>query len=187
MLLKRGPLGSPRLIALVVSALGLMLLYWSSTAGLSFWGVACALAAALLQAGKLFQTAALLPRISAANLNLFTASTTTIAASFFFMLQGILSPQGFGLSAVSGAGWLYMLILGMFVTVFGNLFMTLGIKYVGAVDTSLVLLLEPLTTAVLAFMVFGDMLGSWQVMGGLLILLAVALPAVANMRQTRKP
>jgi drug/metabolite transporter (DMT)-like permease len=182
MLLKRGSLGAPRLLALLISGGGLILLYWSSSGGLSFWGVACALATALLQAFKLFQTARLLPRISAASLNLFNAFTTTIAVSLVFVLQGVFSAQGFGLAAISGAGWLYMLALGMFVTVFGNLFMTLGIQYVGAVDTSLVLLLEPLTTAVLAFLIFGDRLSHWQIVGGLLILLAVAWPAACGLR-----
>ena len=181
MLLKRGPLGAPRLAALIISALGLILLYWSSNAGLSFWGVACALASALLQAGKLFQTASLLPRISAAALNLFNAFTTTLAVSLVFVAQAAFSQQGFGIAAISDSGWLFMLILGMFVTVFGNLFMTMGIHYVGAVDTSLVLLLEPLTTAALAFLIFGDLLSHWQMTGGLLILLAVALPAAANL------
>lgn len=179
-LLKRGSLGALRLVALAVSAGGLILLYWSSNAGLSFWGVVCALLSALLQAGKLFQTDRLLPRISAASLNLFTALTTTLAVGLFFMVQGIFGSQGFGLSAISNIGWLYMLALGMFVTVFGNLFMTLGIKYVGAVDTSLILLLEPLATAALAFWIFGDRLSLWQLIGGVLILLAVALPAVAG-------
>ncbi|MCL1905477.1 MAG: DMT family transporter [Clostridiales bacterium] len=185
-LLKRGPLGAPRLLALAVSAIGLILLYWSSNAGLSFWGVACALASALLQAFKLFQTAKLLPRISVAGLNLFNAFTTTVAVSLFFVIQAVSSPEGFGLSYITASGWLFMLTLGMLVTVFGNLFMTLGIQYVGAVDTSLVLLLEPLTTAALAFFVFGDVLSSWQMVGGLLILLAVALPAVYNSKQSKK-
>jgi drug/metabolite transporter (DMT)-like permease len=186
MLLKRNSLGAPRLLALFISACGLMLLYWSSNAGLSFWGVACALASALLQAFKLFQTASLLPQISAPRLNLFTAFTTTVAAGLFFVIQSAFGSSGFGLAAISASGWLYMLALGMFVTVFGNLFMTLGIRYVGAVDTSLVLLLEPLTTAVLAFWVFGDQLSPWQMMGGLLILLAVALPATVNIWQAAR-
>ena len=180
-LLKRGPLGASRILALLISALGLILLYWSSSADLSFWGVACALVSALLQAGKLFQTASLLPHLGAARLNLFNAFTTTVAVGLFFVVQAIISPQGFGLAAISSLGWLLMLALGMFVTVFGNLFMAMGIHYVGAVDTSLVLLLEPLTTAALAFIIFGDLLIPWQMIGGLLILLAVALPAAKNL------
>ncbi|MCL1974938.1 MAG: DMT family transporter [Firmicutes bacterium] len=183
MLLKRGPLGASRFLALIISGLGLILLYWSSNMGLSLLGVACALASALLQAGKLFQTASLLPRIGAAKLNLFNAFTTTIAVSLIYIIQASINPQGFALTAINGLGWLYMLTLGMIVTVFGNLFMTIGIKNVGAVDTSLVLLLEPLTTAALAFLIFGDVLSSWQMLGGLLILLAVALPATANLRR----
>jgi len=182
-LLKRGPLGAPRLLALLISALGLILLYWSSNASLAFWGVVCALASALLQASKLFQTARLLKHISAARLNLFTAFTTTLATGLFFLTRGFSGAGGFGLAAISGSGWLYMLTLGMVVTVFGNLFMTQGIHNVGAVDTSLVLLLEPLTTAGLAFLIFGDQLSLWQSLGGLLILLAVALPAAANLKR----
>ena len=182
---KRGPLGAPRLLALLISALGLILLFWSSQAGLSGWGVACALASALLQAVKLFQTASLLPRISAARLNFFTALTTAIAASLFWAAQAAFSAGGWGIAAISGPAWLYLLALGMIVTVFANLFMTLGIHYVGALDTSLVLLLEPLTTAALAFFIFGDLLNPWQTVGGLLILLAVALPAAANLRPAK--
>jgi len=186
-LLKRGPLGTPRLLALVISALGLILLYWSSAEGLSFWGVACALLAAALQSSKLFQTAHLLPCISAGRLNLFNAFTTTVGASLFYLLHSAFSANGLGLRAISTAGWVYMLILGMLVTVFATLFMTLGIRYVGAVDTSLAMLLEPLTTATLAFLIFGDTLGLWQTAGGLLVLLAVALPALAGLKQLKPP
>ena len=185
-LLKRGPLGARRLVALLVSALGLILLYWSSSTGLSFWGVASALASAFLQAAKLFQTANLLPRINAARLNLFTAFTTTVGASLFFITQSAFGAGGFGLTTINSSGWLYMLALGMVITVFGNLFMTIGIHNVGAVDTSLVLLLEPLTTAILAYFIFGDQLSRWQTVGGLLILLAVALPAMANIRRNKQ-
>jgi drug/metabolite transporter (DMT)-like permease len=185
MLLKRGSLGAPRLITLLISALGLILLYWSSNVGLSFWGVTCALFSALLQAAKLFKTASLLPHISAARLNLFTAFTTTVSASLFFIIRAAFNTGSFSFISISSSGWYYMLVLGMFVTVFGNLFMTLGIHNVGAVDTSLVLLLEPLTTAILAFFIFGDQLSLWQIMGGLLILLAVALPAMVNLREIK--
>lgn len=181
-LLRRSALGTPRLLALVLSAVGLIMLYWSTVDNLSLLGVAAALLSAALQAGKLFQTAALLPRVSAARLNLFNAVFTAVCATLIYLVMGSFG-GGLGLSAISGQAWLSMLFLGVFVTVFGNLLMTLGIHYVGAVDSSLVLLLEPPTTAVLAYFVFGDTLSLGQLMGGLLILLAVALPTVAGLRK----
>jgi len=173
-------LGIPRLLALVISAMGLILLYWSSAAGLSVLGVVCALLAALLHAVRLFQTASLLPHISAAGMNLFHTFTTTVTVGMFYVLMGAFGEGGFGLSAVSGMGWVYLLLLGVLITVVANMTMTLGVRYLGAVDTSLVTLLEPIATAALAFLVFGDMLSPWQMWGGLLILLAVVLPAIRN-------
>lgn len=183
LLLRRGALGTPRVLALLLSAIGLVLLYWSTVEHLSLLGVLSALLSAALQAGKLFQTAAILPRISAARLNFFNAAFTALCAVLLYALMAT-GGRGFGLSAISTQGWLSMLFLGMFITVFGNLLMTLGIHYVGAVDSSLVLLLEPLTTAGLAFLIFGDTLGPGQMLGGLLILLAVALPTAAGLRRS---
>lgn len=184
MLLQLGPLGLPRVLALVISACGLILLYWSSAAGLSLLGVLCALVAAALQAVQFFQIGSLLPSVSAARLNLFCVLITAVAAALFYVVQGALS-GGWDLGAISGAGWIYLLILSM-ITVCSSFFMTLGMVYVGAADTSLVLLLEPLTTAGLAYVVFGDLLSPWQICGGLLVLLAVALPAVSNVSRHKQ-
>ena len=183
-LMGRGPVGPLRVAALVISAAGLVLLYCSSLAGLAPWGVACALLSAALQAGKLYQTAALLEQVKVWTLNFFTALFTLISFSLFGLFYGAFGHGGvWAVDIIMPAGWIYALILGLVVTVFGNLFMNLGVGWLGAVDTSLVLLLEPPTTAVLAFIVFGDLLNTWQMTGGILILAAVALPAVANLRK----
>lgn len=183
-LMGRGSVGAIRVAALIISAAGLLLLYWSSLAGLSLWGVACALLSAALQAGKLYQTASLLEQVKVWTLNFFTALFTVTAFTLFGLIYAAFGYGGiWPVDIIMPAGLVYVLMLGLVVTVFGNLFMNLGIGWLGAVDTSLVLLLEPPTTAVLAYMVFGDMLSSWQMVGGALILAAVALPAAVNLRK----
>ncbi len=169
-------LGWARFLALIISAAGLILLYWSSGNYISPLGVGFALIAAIMQVARLSLTDILIQKMDIWNFNFFGALFTSLGFGLiflFFIIRGDYPQYG---AAISGTAWLALLFLGVIVTVFGFLSMALGIRIIGAVDTSLMLLLEPPVTALLTFIVFGDILNFWQISGGLMILLAVALP-----------
>ena len=61
-------------------------------------------------------------------------------------------------------------------------FMTRGVRRVPAFEVSLLLLLEPVTSAILAWIVHGEVLGPWSMGGALLILVGTIAYAVQSGR-----
>lgn len=178
----RQPFRLPQVMALLLSAGGLLLLYWSSLGEIMIIGVLFALLAASGQAIKLTYSKSLLAEM---DIWTFNFSLTVVAMLGYNIYAMLGFGGGYTLAAVP-QGWLYLLILGAVITVCGNLFMFMGVDLIGAVNNAIVSLLEPPTTALLAFLVFGDLLMGWQVFGGVLILLAVALPPLAELRPRRR-
>ncbi len=186
MALGKNSLGWARILALIISAGGLVLLYWSSGNYISPLGVGFALMAAIMQVARLGLTDILIKKVDVWNFNLFGALFTSLGFGLvflYFIIRGDYPEYG---AMITTSAWLALLFLGVVVTVLGFLSMALGIKIIGAVDTSLMLLLEPPVTALLAFIVFGDILSFWQICGGLMILFAVALPLLYSKFKTSK-
>ncbi|MCR4963424.1 MAG: DMT family transporter [Firmicutes bacterium] len=168
------------IIALAFSAIGLVMLYWTSAAGLSVLGVVLALLAALNQSFKLNILEKHLPNL---NLIVYNSIIMLIAAAVF--LAAAPFSKSFSL-AVEPKAWLYAALLGVGVTVISNFFMTVGVNIIGAVEAGIIFLAEPPTTALLAFLLFGDQLTLGQMAGGILILLAAGLPSCYSLIMAKK-
>jgi drug/metabolite transporter (DMT)-like permease len=76
-------------------------------------------------------------------------------------------------------GWFAILGLALIATIVGGGGFLAGLRRTDPGRASLISTLEPVSTATLAFLIFGEMLGPIQLLGGALVLAAVAIVATA--------
>lgn len=176
-LLFRQSLGWPRLAALTLSALGLLLLYYNSAVELDLRGIVCSLIGALCNGLRLSLSQRIIDKMNifTYNLNLLTVVTVLSLAT---ALTGWLGP--FDISSVRLGAVFPLLYIAIIVTTLTFALFNKFLPQVGAVDASLLMLLEPVSTAVLSFMIFNDRFAGWQWLGGLLVIFAVALPILTQ-------
>ena len=174
-LIYKKPLRSSDLAALVLSAGGLLLLYWSSAAGISLIGVMFALASAFFQGFRYNMSERLMPKVTVITYN-FNAVVIVAAVGWIICLLG--GAGDFSLAGVSGGGWLAMAAVALLVSSAATFLTMKFIPQVGAVVTSLLMLLEPPIAASLGWIIFGDALNGWQIVGGTLIIASVMLPII---------
>lgn len=72
-------------------------------------------------------------------------------------------------------GWLVLFILAAVPTLLGFGLYNLSLKYLPAGVANLILTMEPVFTAIFAYLLFGEMLAGIQILGGVLILAGVLL------------
>lgn len=73
--------------------------------------------------------------------------------------------------------WLLVIYLGVFQIAVAYVFLTRGVKQVGALEVSLLLLLEPVLNPVWAWLVHGERPSQWALLGGAIIVAATAVYA----------
>lgn len=168
--------------ALVISALGLLLLYWSSVGSISLLGVMFALLSAFFQGFRYNMSERLMPRVTVLTYN-FNAVVVIAAVGWLICLLG--GAPAFKLRDVTVPGWLAMIMVGVLVSGAATFLTMKFIPRVGAVATSLLMLLEPPLAAALGWLVFGDALSSWQLVGGGLVLLSVMLPILFHEKRIK--
>lgn len=171
--------GGRVLAAMVGAILGTVLLVGSpQTAGEgteTVPGVALALGAALS-----FAVVALSGRAVAGRYRDLQLAAIGMAGGALFLLPFTLS-AGLTLD-YSPAGWSLLLYLGIVPTALGYLLFFYGLRYTTATVASTVNLLEPLTSTILARLLFDERLGPAGLLGAALLLGAMAL----LLRGTRK-
>ena len=90
---------------------------------------------------------------------------------------------GRGISLVQPAsGWLVLLYLGLVPSVLAYWMYQRGLRDVSATTASIVTLLEPLAAATLAWLLFGERLGTLGLLGGALLLGAIGLLSLGSAR-----
>ena len=77
-------------------------------------------------------------------------------------------------------GWIWILLIATVSTVLAVTTFFLGLALIGPSRSSLISLLEPLTSVTLAFLIFGEILVTVQVIGGALILLSALIVATRS-------
>jgi drug/metabolite transporter (DMT)-like permease len=75
--------------------------------------------------------------------------------------------------AVTVAGWGWLAGIALVSTVGAVSLFFAGLKRVGPTTASILSTVEPVVTVILAFLVFGELLGALQFAGGALVLVAV--------------
>lgn len=170
-LLRERP-GGRVVTAMVGAILGTILLVGSpQTTGAgaeSVQGVALALGAALS-----FAVVALSGRALAGRYRDLQLVAIGMAGGALFLLPFALSA---GLTLhYSPAGWSLLLYLGVVPTALGYVLFFYGLRYTTATMASTVNLLEPLTSTLLAWLLFDERLGASGLLGGALLLGAMAV------------
>jgi drug/metabolite transporter, DME family len=85
------------------------------------------------------------------------------------------------------ADWSVMMYLGVFQIALAYVFVTAAIQVLPALEASVILLLEPVLNPVWAWVVQGEVPGSWALLGGAIILGATTVKSWAEGRRVTAP
>ena len=151
-------------LALASAGAGLVLL-GGGTHGLEATGVALALGAGATYAVYILVADGVVARIDAFVLGALVAT----GAAVTFLLAGVVT----GALSFTSGGWIWIVAIALVSTVLPIVTFMLGMARVGASTASIVSTAEPVITVALAVALYGEGLGPLQVLGGVLVLVAV--------------
>ncbi len=182
-LLLREQLTGAIVLALACALAGTVLLIWAGpeTSGVrrdTLVGVLLALGSAF---GYTMLT--LCSRTLAGRYHPLQPITIGFAAGALLLLPFALA-TGFAISYPAG-GWALLLYLGLVPTALAYVLFLTGIRSITATVASIATLIEPLTSTVLAWLLFGEQLGPLGVFGAALLLGAIGLLYRGESRRTR--
>ena len=175
--LGRERFGSRHVIAVFLATGGLTLaIAGAGTGSLDAWGVALGLGAAVVYSVYILVSdgvaGRIQPRVLATLVCTGAAGTLIVGSAALGELQ---------LGALTSAGWAWMACLAIVSTVAAITLFFAGLERVGPTSAAILSTVEPLVTVLLAFLVFGERLGTLQLLGGMLVLAAV-VPATLTTR-----
>jgi drug/metabolite transporter (DMT)-like permease len=177
--LGRERLDGRRLTALALALGGLVLVVaGAGTGALDPLGAALALAAAVVYSTYILVSDRVVGRMRP---HVLSALVSTGAAASLTVVSSLLGQLRPGDVTVVGWGWLAC--LSVVSTVGAILLFFAGLRRAGPTTASILATVEPLVTVVLAFLVFGERLGTVQLVGGVFVLSAVL---VLNVRVVRR-
>jgi drug/metabolite transporter (DMT)-like permease len=158
-----------RLGALALASAGLVLVLASAKPGaLDPLGAALALGAALIYTTYILVSQGIAGRISPTVLSAVVCTGAAVSLTAGSAALGELRPGD-----VTLAGWGWLAGIALVSTVAAVSLFFAGLKRVGPTTASILSTVEPVVTVVLAFVVFGELLGTLQMLGGALVLAAV--------------
>jgi drug/metabolite transporter (DMT)-like permease len=168
-LLGRERIDARRSAALALASGGLALVVAGAGAGaLDPLGTALALGAAVVYSAYLLVGEGVAGRLRPTVLAALVCTGAALSLTAGSAALGELRP-----GAVTAAGWAWLALLALVSTVAAIGLLFAGLARVGATTASIVSTAEPLVTVLLAVMVFGEVLGLAQLVGGGLVLAGV--------------
>lgn len=153
-------------LALTLAGLTLVLLVPGSQALFTVNGALLALGAAAVYSTYIFFGS----RVSRQLSPIIVTTYVSTAAAVLFLGFGAVTGQ---LVPVAFAGWLAMVGTALFATVMAVMLFFAGIERLGPAQASMISTFEPVGTALLSALLFGDRLGGWQLTGGALVLAGI--------------
>src|SRR4051795_3390490 len=182
-LLRRERADARRFSALALASGGLVLVLANAKAGtLDPIGAALAMAAALVYTTYILTSQGIAGRMSPTVLSALVCTGATVTLTAGTALVGDLEP-----GAVSATGWGWLLSLAVVSTVGAVSLFFAGLKRVGPTSAAILSTAEPVVTVVLAFLVFGELLGPFQLLGGAFVIAAVLVLASHRPREAVEP
>ena len=163
-------------VSLLLSSVGVALLYWSDSAGaLSTIGVLLVLASALSYALYIIVVNQSDLQMSSFKINFYVLMYCALGMLVYSGIAGLplILPQ----NAVS---WFYVGWLAVVPAIFALVLMVYAAKYVGSTTTAILGALEPLTAVLIGIFVFSEPFTLNLALGIVLILAAVVLIAVVK-------
>lgn len=82
--------------------------------------------------------------------------------------------------------WLILAFLGIFQIGFAFIFFTKGIKHIPALEANLIGTLEPVFNPIWVFLFYGESMGAFALIGGLVVLSGVILSAVGSAKAAKE-
>src|SRR5215211_7236195 len=168
-----------RLGALGIASAGLVLVPASAKPGaLDAAGAALALSAALVYTTYILVSQGVAGRVSPTLLSALVCSGAAVTLTLGSALLSDLRP-----GEVTPIGWGWLAGIAVVSTVAAVSLFFAGLKRVGPTTASILSTVEPVVTVVLAFLVFGELLGALQLVGGVLVIVAVLVLASQRLRE----
>lgn len=165
--------GFKTIVAIVLSLVGVLLLYWSDAGGaLNTLGVILVLVSALTYAIYIIVVNRCPLEMSSFKINFYVVLYCAIGMAVFAWLTG--QPLRLPHNAVS---WFYSAWLAVVPATLSLVLMVYASKYVGATPTAILGALEPLTAVLIGIFVFNEAFGLRLAIGIVLILSAVIITA----------
>ncbi|GAB6181305.1 EamA family transporter [Desulfotomaculum defluvii] len=165
--LLREPLHRRKLLALGLTLVGCMIILGKPTEDFNHLGVSLALTAALINAIFLVFSSKVLNDVA---VPVFNAYMTSSCAIFFLVIGMFLGEINFNLPVKA---WGFMTFLGVICTFVAMFTFLKGITIVGPSRSAIISTLQPAFTGGLGFFLLGEHLSTWQIIGGVVILLGV--------------
>ena len=165
--------GIKTIIAIILSLVGVLLLYWSDAGGaLNTLGVILVLISALTYAVYIIVVNRCPLEMSSFKINFYVILYCAIGMAVFALLTG--QPLRLPHNAIS---WFYASWLAVVPATLSLVLMVYASKYVGATPTAILGALEPLTAVLIGIFVFDEPFGVRLAIGIVLILSAVIITA----------
>ncbi len=164
------------IVSLLLSSVGVALLYWSDSAGaLSTVGVLLVLASALSYALYIIVVNRSDLQMSSFKINFYVLLYCALGMLVYSLVAGL--PLTLPQTAVS---WFYVGWLALVPAIFALVLMVYAAKYVGSTTTAILGALEPLTAVLIGIFVFQEAFTFTLAIGIVLILAAVVIIAAAK-------
>ncbi|MBU5637209.1 DMT family transporter [Geomonas sp. Red69] len=155
---------APKGIALVVCSVGLVLLLGASFEGARLAGVLSVLGAAVIYSCYIIIGNRILKNIDP----MVTSLWVCTAAGLAFFLYGLV--KGELVFDLTPTGWLSIVGIAVFPTLFGVMGFFAGLRLIGATNASIISMLEPLITVLLSVILLGERVTPLQGFGGAVLL-----------------
>jgi drug/metabolite transporter (DMT)-like permease len=102
-----------------------------------------------------------------------SAAAAVVAGNFFACIATL--PTALPLSGATTVDWAAVGFLGIFQIALAYVFLVHGVKRVGALEASLLILLEPVLSPVWAWLIHGEQPSNLALLGGAIIVMATAI------------
>ena len=170
---------SRRFWALGLASIGLVLVLANAKAGaIDAPGAALALAAAMIYTAYILVSQGIAGRIRPTLLSAIVCTGAAVTLTLGSSVLGDLRP-----GEVTAAGWGWLAGISLVSTVAAVSLFFAGLKRVGPTTASILSTVEPVVTVILAFLVFGELLGALQLLGGGLVIAAILVLASHRPRE----
>lgn len=157
------------IIALVLTGLGCILLFWEPSAHVTMLGISIILLAALLYASYIIIGKEMLKNIE----SIVVTTYVTVGCGVFLLLYSLLNRKMMYIDNIEIIS--VIIVLGLFSTIISILSFAMGLKLLGATKASIISSLEPVFTVVLAYLFMNEKLSLIQTFGGFLIIMSIVV------------
>ncbi|MFH0787883.1 MAG: DMT family transporter [Pseudomonadota bacterium] len=134
-----------------------------------FWGDALSFTAALFYAGYILSVKTLRERYSTSTLMAWSGLTTALV----LLPTTLLSQESLLIPNLQG--WVVLISLALISQVGGQSLIAFALAHLPASFSSVALLVQPVTAALLAWLLLKEAIGAWQALGGILVLFGILM------------